>query len=525
MLAAHVRALLDETGIQRERRAVSVQGNHVTRGVVCALLGGVLWGFSGTCAQLLMSTYEVPALWITCARMLIAGALFLAATAVKDWRGLAAVFRDWRSLISIAAFAIFGVLLTQVSYLLTIGYTDAGTGTMLEQIGLVFIMLYVCLRNRRLPKLREAFGLVLALIGMVVISTQGDLGGLAIPIEGLAWGLVAALALAFYTLMPTRVLKKWGSLIVTGLAMTFGGVAATLFVQPWTIPVTVEPGMVATMAAIIVVGTLGAYMLYLQGITDAGPVKASLLCCVEPVSAMIISATWLGTPVTAFDIVGCVLILAMVFLVTQREGDADASSELESGQAAEPPLFLGPAAVLGYYSSRAADRDDYATAMALLDEGHEMFKSLGIDEGRKKYPSPRRLMHSIKNGTTHIIENSDGSPIGMYAVSFSPDAQYGKPFTGTWLTDNGGDEPSYAVLHWVNVAPAARRSGVGRFILDDAERLARKRGRASLRADIYPENKPMRALLEKYGYSERGEIIVKDYFGREKRRIAFEKLL
>ena len=78
---------------------MAVQGNHVMRGVVCALLGGVLWGFSGTCAQLLMSTYDVPALWITCVRMSIAGALFLAATAVKDPRGLVAVFRDWRSLI------------------------------------------------------------------------------------------------------------------------------------------------------------------------------------------------------------------------------------------------------------------------------------------------------------------------------------------------------------------------------------------------------------------------------------------
>lgn len=503
---------------------MAVQGNHVMRGVVCALFGGVLWGFSGTCAQLLMSTYDVPALWITCVRMSIAGALFLAATAVKDPRGLVAVFRDWRSLISIAAFALFGVLLTQVSYLLTIGYTDAGTGTMLEQIGLVFIMVYVCLRTRRLPKLREAIGLVFALIGMVVISTQGNLGGLAIPIEGLAWGLVAALALAFYTLMPARVLKKWGSLIVTGLAMTFGGAAATAFVQPWTIPVAVEPSMVATMAAIVVVGTLGAYMLYLQGITDAGPVKASLLCAVEPVSAMVISAVWLKTAITVYDIGGCALILVMVLLVTQRE-EKPAAEDGGFEQAPDAPLFLGPAAVLGYFSSRVAERDDYGTAMALLDEGHKTFKELGIDEGRKKYPSPRRLMHSIKNKTTHLIENKDGVAIGMYAVSFSPDPQYGKPFSGRWLTQDSGGEPPYAVLHWVSVAPAARRSGVGRFILDDAERLARKRGRESLRADIYPENEPMRALLEKYGYSECGVVAVKDYFGREKRRVAFEKML
>lgn len=134
-------------------------------------------------------------------------------------------------------------------------------------------------------------------------------------------------------------------------------------------------------------------------------------------------------------------------------------------------------------------------------------------------------MHSIKNKTTYIIENREGEPIGMYAVSLTADPQYAKPFTGSWLTANDAKKPEYAVLHWVNVTPSARRSGVGSFILEDAERLAKKAGRKSIRTDTYPENRPMQALLEKYGYSECGSIVIKDYFGREKRRIAFEKLL
>ena len=34
--------------------AETVAGNrHVVRGIVCALAGGICWGFSGTCAQLM----------------------------------------------------------------------------------------------------------------------------------------------------------------------------------------------------------------------------------------------------------------------------------------------------------------------------------------------------------------------------------------------------------------------------------------------------------------------------------------
>ena len=254
----------------------AASGNHVVRGIVFAALGGICWGFSGTCAQLLMNDYGAPATWITCVRMVIAAVFFLFLTAVRNWRDLVAVFRDWRSLAQIAAFAIFGVLLTQLSYLNAISYTSAGWA-LHRAVGLVLIMLYVCVRAKRLPRAREAAGLVFALGGMLIIATQGEIDQLAIPAEGLAWGLVSAVALTFYTLMPVRVLKKWGSMLVTGLAMLFGGSAASVVVQPWTMPVNLPLGGIAALVAIVIVGTLGAYMLYLQGVNDAGPVKASLL--------------------------------------------------------------------------------------------------------------------------------------------------------------------------------------------------------------------------------------------------------
>lgn len=39
----------------------AASGNHVVRGIVFAALGGICWGFSGTCAQLLMNDYGAPA--------------------------------------------------------------------------------------------------------------------------------------------------------------------------------------------------------------------------------------------------------------------------------------------------------------------------------------------------------------------------------------------------------------------------------------------------------------------------------
>ena len=179
------------------------------RGIVCALAGSVCWGFSGTCAQLLMGAYGAPAYWITCVRMLISAVFFLGVVFVKDWRSVGALFRDWRSMISIAAFSIFGIALCQVSYFSVIHHTSAGVGTTIEQLGLVLIMLWTCLRKRRLPNPREVLGLVFAMAGLVLIATQGDLSRLALSQQGCFWGMVSAVALALYTLMPVKVLSKW----------------------------------------------------------------------------------------------------------------------------------------------------------------------------------------------------------------------------------------------------------------------------------------------------------------------------
>ncbi len=503
---------------------------HVVRGIICALAGGICWGFSGTCAQLLMNEYGAPAAWITCVRMVIAAVFFLFMTAVRNWRDLVAVFRDRRSLIQIALFALFGVLLTQMSYLNAIKYTSAGVGTTIEQVGLVLIMLYVCLRAHRLPRLREALGLAFALGGMILIATQGEIGRLAIPAEGLSWGLVSAVALAFYTLMPVRVLKKWGAMLVTGLAMLFGGSAASIVVQPWSIPVQLSGGALAALVAIVLVGTLGAYMLYLQGVADAGPVKASLLCCVEPVSAMVLALFWLQTSVSVWDIAGCAMIVVMIFLVSEREPkpaavSLEGSGTMQVGNYDDPPLFAGRASVLGYYTSRAAVREDFDRVQNLLDEGHETFALLGIDEGRKKYPSARRLMHSIKNGTTQVVEDAHGHMIAVFAVSFSPDKNYDSTLDGAWLTDTHAQPQPYAEIHWIAVACEARRRGVGMFILETADRIASKGGRSSIRADVYPQNIPIQKMLEKHGYTHCGTITMKDVFGRKKTRLAYERML
>ncbi|MCL2888971.1 MAG: DMT family transporter [Eggerthellaceae bacterium] len=303
--------------------ATSAQGSAgigrsvFVRGVVTTLLGAGLWGFSGACAQLLLSQYGLTPLFITSVRMICAGALFLVVILVTKRPALWALFKDRKALLQMGVFGSAGLFLCHITYLVTIDYTNAGTATVLQCLGILFVMIYACLRKKRLPSGREAAGLGLALVATFVIATHGNPGSLAMPLPGLVWGLLAGLASAFYIVYPKKLLDRWGSLLVTGVGMFVGGIAACIVVQPWTVVVSLDPGGIGALAVVIVVGTFGAFYLFMQGIKDIGPVRASLLGAIEPVSATFFSWAWLGTVFPPIDFLGFAMMIAMVFFVVK----------------------------------------------------------------------------------------------------------------------------------------------------------------------------------------------------------------
>lgn len=137
---------------------------------------------------------------------------------------------------------------------------------------------------------------------------------LAIPPEGLAVGLIAAVGAACMSIIPTGILPIYGPSIVTGTAMFISGIVSSIFIQPWNKVPALDGVGWGALLVLIFVGSCLAYALYLQGVKDIGSVRASLLGTVEPVSATVTSALFLGTFFAPTDIIGFALIIFMVFL-------------------------------------------------------------------------------------------------------------------------------------------------------------------------------------------------------------------
>ena len=295
-------------------------------GVVCALAGGALWGFSGACSQYLFAHYDIDASFITAARMLGSGALFLLLLFATRRERLVAMLRDGASFRRLVIFGVFGLFACQFSYIASIGCTNAGTATVLQSLGTVWVMLAACALAKKPPRAGEALGLVLALAATFLIATQGDPSSLALPAAGLAWGLVNSLTVAIYIMYPKRLMFVWGTLPTTGIGMAIGGVAAGI---AWAAPAVwggavVMPVLDATgwlvLAAIAVLGTFAAFTLYLHGVALVGPVTGSLLGAMEPVSATVFAALWLGTLFTGYDWAGFLLMVSMILFVSVAGG-------------------------------------------------------------------------------------------------------------------------------------------------------------------------------------------------------------
>ena len=285
------------------------------RGIVLAFTGGVLWGFSGNCAEVLMVEYGLDVLWLTPTRMFVAASLFLLVALVRDRERLIAVMRDRRTMARLVLYGIVGVLMMQVTYLYAIQYAGAGTALTLEQLCLIFVLIYVCAKGRRLPNRGEVAGIAFAIAGVACIAFQGDFANFDSQAAGLAWGIASGVAMALYNILPVDPLERYGTPVVNGMGLLIGAVACSAFTQPWNYDVNLPAEGWLGFAGLAIVGTFLAYYMYIQGVKDAGPMRASLLACSEPVSGTFISAMWVGTLITSWDIAGLLLIIVMVFLV------------------------------------------------------------------------------------------------------------------------------------------------------------------------------------------------------------------
>lgn len=291
---------------------------NINPGFILAITAAILWGISGVCAQFIFQQKQIDIEWMVTVRLLAAGGTLLLYSATRPTTRIWHIWRSRRSALDLLMFSVFGMLAVQYTYFAAIRHSNAATGTVLQYLGPVFIALYFSLIRRRLPSRLESAAIFFALLGTLMLVTHGDLGSMKISGLALFWGLGSAVALAYYTIQPVRLLKENDAASVVGWSMVVGGFALSLFSKPWNIPGTWDMQTVSAAGFIIVFGTLLSFYAYLAAVKRIGPQKTSLLACAEPLAATLVGVLWLKIPFVLEDWIGSLCILATLFILSRK---------------------------------------------------------------------------------------------------------------------------------------------------------------------------------------------------------------
>ena len=293
--------------------------DELVRGRIYTLIGAISWGLSGACGQYLMNDSGVSPIYLTALRMVIAGLVLTLFACLKQPKQFREVVKSPKIMRRMLFFGIFGLMLCQLTYLFAIHSSNAGTATVLQYTCPILIVIYVSLKEKTVPTIVEFVAIVFALVGTFVIATHGNPFNLSLSPSGLFWGIISAFAYALYTLLPGKLIRQWGSLIVTGLGLLSGGILFYFGTASWQYTIQWQPYTFIAFIGIIGIGTIFAYSLYLEGVSLIGPVQGSLLASAEPISSVFFSIVLLGEVFQGIDIVGIVLILIAVYLITMKE--------------------------------------------------------------------------------------------------------------------------------------------------------------------------------------------------------------
>lgn len=285
-------------------------------GVVCGVMTGICWALAGVFGQFLFQNKNIEATWLVSIRLLTAGILLLIYAFFTNKEELVSLIKNKRDFLQSVISGVFGTLLFQGTFYVAVQHSNAATATVLQYLAPAIIMIYVCMRSKRIPNKVEILCIILALGGIFLISTHGNINSLSMTPEGLFWGIACAFGMFTDTILPEKLNKKYSPLTVMASSFFFGGLASVFILKPYEQTVQMDVTLLIILFLSIVLGSIAAYIFYRKSVLYIGPAKASLFSTSEALAATILSVLWLKTEFLFIDFVGFAMILSMVFILT-----------------------------------------------------------------------------------------------------------------------------------------------------------------------------------------------------------------
>ncbi|MBP1177396.1 DMT family transporter [Paenibacillus sp. FSL M7-0802] len=271
----------------------------------------VLWGISWPIYKVALEF--TPPLLFAGLRTLLGG-LLLGVILVPRWNRIRWK-ENWR------VYAISGIFNVVLFYgLQTVGlmYVPSGLFSVLVYLQPVLVGIFAWMWLGEAMSRLKVIGLIIGFLGVAAVSVGGFSGHVAVA--GVIIAIITAVSWALGTVYVKKVNQRVDSLWLVAFQCTLGGIVLTgagTVTENWSDIVWNVP-YVSGLIFGTVLGISLSWLLYFTLVNSGDASKVASYTFLVPVISVFVSSLVLGEAITAFLLIGLILIGLSIYLVNRR---------------------------------------------------------------------------------------------------------------------------------------------------------------------------------------------------------------
>ena len=295
--------------------------NNKSKGISMALIAAILWGISGNFAEYIFTHSDITDLSYTTFRMLFSGLILVPYSIyINGYNDVKKLMSNKKEILKLIIYSVIGVMLLQTTFAKTIEYSNAPFTTLLQFLSPIIILILISIKDKKLPLKSEVFLSFVALFGMFLMVTNGNLSNISVSPQALIMGIISAMTFVFY-IIYIKNFFKYDMCLIVGLGMLLGSVSLAPFTNHLNFIQSMNRNdIISAFAFNVILGNVIPFYFFLESTRYIRPNITAIIGLFEPITALLISVFIMKTTTISFiQIIGVILIIGSVTLLSVKE--------------------------------------------------------------------------------------------------------------------------------------------------------------------------------------------------------------
>lgn len=282
--------------------------------IAMVVMAGIMWAGCGLAAQDFFSKSQLDSMDLTVFRMFCASGIMMLVAACKG-----KVRPGWEMLrkkpiflLELSFYGIIGLMAMHYTYFASIAAGNAAAATVIQYTCPAMVILWMAFSKKTWPTLGEFVAVILAIAGVYLLVTGGDMSRLAVPLDCIYLGLASAVFFAICAVYPKHLMVYFDNSFMLSIGMFTGAVAAFCIDPISHMSGFLEPSVLFDVFWIVACGTAVAFTCYNAGLKYLSEAQASVTATIEPAVSVIASYFLFQTHFDIVQAIGIVLVLLAI---------------------------------------------------------------------------------------------------------------------------------------------------------------------------------------------------------------------